>query len=790
MSKKESINIIMLLQNFYKYKWSVLIIIVSIFLATFIYIKKITPIFSSNILISVESDQTSNISLFQNNHIVNVDMEGKLEYDKKILKSRHIISKVLKKIDFSKRFFIYNKWRDSELYQDKIPFTVNFSNKSEKSFFQCLLKISDKNGFLFKTLNDNNHSEKYYTYGQIIHTDDYQLVINKKFNIPINADYRIDFDNNENHLISNIIKNITIEKQANKLLKIHYEDRIPHRAKDVVSQLVKSYKDYNLDSRQRKDINNIAFLDQAILDVGKNLKKISNKIKIYRTKNSELLSNNAENEIFSNIINKKHLILNLTLKLNALKLIQKQLSNGVYSISILENNNIESSGIKQLFDKLKNKEEQLSLFQKQKNNFESLIIKDSFYSNLLTQLRSNQMELKRLSIEYTDKYIKVKRIKDKISAIELEMSEYIYTNIDSYTEEIVTLKENINKILNMLQNTIKKQYSSIKNSMKKDKNHINSIPQSTIRLEELQRAFELNEKNYKKLLQKRSEALISKESTISNIQIVDTAMEPIYPIKPKKYFLYLSGLIIGLFLSIIYTSFRTFKDQTIYNKEDISLEKYSLIHDKSKDTKDMIWILISQLEERLLSKSKIILITSYSYKENKKSIFKQLSFALDEISKNILIIDFDFYKPSISRKINRVQNLGLSNLLTSKHDLSEINLSDYILPFNDSYKNIDILPSGPIIPNGSRLLFNSKMKNILKELSTKYDYILIDSTPIEINPTINILFEYIDALVLIAEIQTTDKKVFQKINEFNNKRIETFVFLSNTKQRKKNDKHN
>jgi uncharacterized protein involved in exopolysaccharide biosynthesis len=782
MLKNESINIITLFHKFYRYKWSVLFISVAILIATFFYIKQIIPIYSSNILISIQSDKSTNISLFQNDHIVNVDMKSKLEYDTKILKSRYIISKVLDKIDFSKRFFLHNKWRDIELYGQEIPFEVDFNTSSPNSSFQFILKTIDQDTFILKNIDDDdNKSLKYCKYGEIIKGDSYYLSINQKLNFSSDIEYRIDLKNNKNSMISDILNNLIIEKQANRLLKISYEDRVPNRAKDVISQLVKSYKEYNLNSRQLDDVNHIAFLDKAILEVGDSLKKISNKIKKYRTIHSELLSIDAENKIFSNIIEKNRNIEEISLKLNALKVTKSRFKKGIYSTLILENNSIKSKEIKESIDKLKIKRERLTLLKKQSNNLENLIINDSFYMNLVTQLKKDKMELTKLLVEYTEEYSKVRKIEKRINAFQQEMQNYIDNHININSKKIKELKIEIAKIIDMLIATVEKKYFSMKKSLKKDKKSIDSIPESTIKLKELKRAFELNENNYKRLLQKRSEALISKESTISNIQIVDSASEPIHPIKPKKAFLYLSGFILGLFLSIFYTSFRTLRDKTIYDENDILLDNYSLVYDKNQNREDIIWILLSQIEEKIGSKeSKIVLISSSSYKENKKSIIKELSLALEEVRKRVLIIDFDLDNAQITKELDKSSEIGLSTILTSRHNLSEMSISDYINYINYDYKNIDILCSGPIVQNNSSLLFNPKVKVLLEELSKEYDYILIDSTPIGVKPTVNILFEYIDMLLIVAEIKKTNKDFFQKLNKVNKRNMDILLLLTNS----------
>jgi Mrp family chromosome partitioning ATPase len=311
---------------------------------------------------------------------------------------------------------------------------------------------------------------------------------------------------------------------------------------------------------------------------------------------------------------------------------------------------------------------------------------------------------------------------------------------------------------------------------------IDKLPKSIMELEELKRTFTRNEKNHEKLLQKRSESIISKESIISNVHIVDSATYPVYPIKPKKKFLYLSGLILGFLLSIIYSSIRIYRDKTIYSKNDISLKNYSVIYNGKKAIEDSFWTAIAYFEKLTTShKSKIVLITSNGYQENKSFTTEKLSFVLADISKKVIIIDFDIYNAKISYKLKKISHIGLSTLLTSKHDLTEINIDDYIVKNRyKEHKNVDILLSGPIMPNGSSLLFDSKIQSLMNILSIKYDYLLIDAPPFGKYPAMITLLKYIDIFLVVATVKKTDKRFFEKLNELNEKDIEKAIFLIET----------
>jgi len=788
MKQEDNINLIAIFHNFYRYKWSVLIVLILTLITTFFYTKRLTPVYSSHILIDISNYQKSSISsLFPNNYIAtDMDKESLSNHEIKILKSRHIISKVLDKIDLSKRFFIQQKWKQQEIYKEQIPFIIQFkNNSSKKNSFYFILEEIDKENFTLIIQNSNGKIEEKLDkcqYGQLIQRKNYKLKIDKKIREAslIGVKYQIQIETNRDNLISQISNNLSIQQEVHSLLRISYEDNIPQRAKDIVTQLVLSYKKYDLRVRQMKDVKNITFLNKMIIELENKLKEIGNIIKKYRLNHNELLILGSEDKIFMNTIDRNRKIDSLSLKLDALKTTKQRIENGIYSISLLQNSNLNTTDINQLIEKLREKNDYLTLLYQQKNNFDTILIDGFAYSDLLKKFKNAKEKLRELTVEYTDAYPEVQKTKDDINLLQSELEDYIQKNINKSNREIIILKKEIYKTIKILINSINIEYASVKASLQKDTTEIEKLPNSTMQLKELKRTFKVTEKNYEKLLQKRSEALISKESTISNIQIIDTATLPNSPIKPKKNFIFLSGLILGLVLSILYTSIRISRNRNIYSEYDIKLNNYSLIYEKGNIEKSF-WRLITHLEKLTsIKKSKVILISTSDYKENKTLTVQNLTLKLSEIGKKVLIIDFDVYYPNLTKGLNQNLSLGLSTILTSKHSLDEIDVNIYInaINQNNQYGNIDILSSGPTLPNGSSLIFNSKISSLIEVLSKKYDYILIDAPPLGRYPEINILLKYVNIFLVVAKIGKTDKYFFDKLPNKEEKDMEKIIFLT------------
>ena len=787
MKQEENINLIGILHNFYRYKWSVLTISIVVFIATFFYIRQLIPIYSSHILIGIGSYQKSNISsLFPNNSIwTDIDTKSLANHEIKILKSRHIISQTLNKIDLTQQFFIQHKWNNQEIYKNEVPFRVKFKNRtSKKSSFHFTLKELETENFTLMIESSNHKKEKVLKkckYGQLITMDNYELKVSKKTRASslLGVTYHINIETNRDNLISRLSNNLSIDKEGPTLLRINYEDSIPKRAKDILIQLVLSYEQYDLKVRQMKDVKNITFLNKMILELENSLKKIGNRLKRYKLQHNELLILGSEDKVFADTIERNRNIDKLSLKLNALKTTKERIEKGIYSISLLENSNLQTKDINQLIERLRKKNKYLILLSRQKNNLDTLLIHDAPYQDLLKKFKNAKEKLRTLTFEYTDQHPEVQKTYTDIDFLESELMNYLSKNIKKSNREIENLKKEIYTTITILIHSINQEYSSIEKSLKKDVKQIEKLPNSTMQLEELKRTFKVTETNYKKLLQTRSESLISKESTISNIQIIDTATLPLSPIKPKRNFLYLSGLILGLVLSIIYTSVKIRNNRKIYSRYDISSKNYSIIYEE-KNMEKNFWTLITHLEKITpKGEAKTILFSANEYEENKSSTVHKLSLKLSKISKKVLIIDFDVYYPNLTKSLNLNSSIGLSTLLTNKHPLNEIDIKSlYIqsLKEHKEYKEINILSSGPILPNGSALLFSSKVRPLLEILSKEYDYILIDAPPLGKYPEINILLSYVNIFLVVIKMGKTDKFFFDKLQNIEEKNIEKIIF--------------
>lgn len=122
---------------------------------------------------------------------------------------------------------------------------------------------------------------------------------------------------------------------------------------------------------------------------------------------------------------------------------------------------------------------------------------------------------------------------------------------------------------------------------------------------------------------------------------------------------------------------------------------------------------------------KVIMVTSALQSEGKSLTALNLAIAMGQVDKKVLIIDCDLRRPRLARLLNLNAPAGLSNLLMDRTllDVALINSEEY---------GIDFILSGDIPPNPAELLSSARMQKLLEYLRTKYDYVIIDSPPVDL----------------------------------------------------------
>ena len=150
-------------------------------------------------------------------------------------------------------------------------------------------------------------------------------------------------------------------------------------------------------------------------------------------------------------------------------------------------------------------------------------------------------------------------------------------------------------------------------------------------------------------------------------------------------------------------------------------------------------------------KCKVILITSSSPGEGKSISSINLAISFAEADSRVLLIDCDLRKPMLNRLMGLKSDVGLSDILM---DPSAVD--NAILGFRN-IENLNVIPSGKIPPNPSELLGSARMERLLASLRERYDYIILDTPPVNMVTDAVVLASYADGTLFIVRAGISDK---------------------------------
>jgi capsular exopolysaccharide synthesis family protein len=153
--------------------------------------------------------------------------------------------------------------------------------------------------------------------------------------------------------------------------------------------------------------------------------------------------------------------------------------------------------------------------------------------------------------------------------------------------------------------------------------------------------------------------------------------------------------------------------------------------------------------------NRVYLVTSAGPKEGKTTITINVATVMAYSGTRTVLIDSDLRKPRIHKSFDLNNSRGLTNLI-----IGDATVDDVVQPTN--VENLYVLPSGPIPPNPSELLGRERMTEILDELRTRFDRVLLDTPPIGAVTDAAVLGRIVDSVILVVHAGKTRKKLIER----------------------------
>ncbi|MBE6732875.1 MAG: CpsD/CapB family tyrosine-protein kinase [Ruminococcaceae bacterium] len=139
---------------------------------------------------------------------------------------------------------------------------------------------------------------------------------------------------------------------------------------------------------------------------------------------------------------------------------------------------------------------------------------------------------------------------------------------------------------------------------------------------------------------------------------------------------------------------------------------------------------------------KVLAFTSSNASEGKSTTSVNVAIAFSQLGVKVLIIDADLRRSSIHKKMRLENNDGLSNVVAG--------FSDFETAVQSANPHLDVLTAGPIPPNPSELLGSKGFEELMSKAREKYDYIIIDTPPLNIVTDALLIGPHTDGIILVV----------------------------------------
>ena len=147
-----------------------------------------------------------------------------------------------------------------------------------------------------------------------------------------------------------------------------------------------------------------------------------------------------------------------------------------------------------------------------------------------------------------------------------------------------------------------------------------------------------------------------------------------------------------------------------------------------------------------------MLVSSAVPSEGKTATCTNLAITLTQIGSRVLLVDADMRKPRLGAIFGLKEKPGVSNFLSGSQALREV-IHPSMVP------NLYVMPCGAIPPNPSELLMSTRFRQMLKTLHGYFDYIVIDSPPLNNVSDARIIATSVDGVVFVTKALVTARNL-------------------------------
>jgi tyrosine-protein kinase Etk/Wzc len=563
-------------------------------------------------------------------------------------------------------------------------------------------------------------------------------------------------------------------KKDTDVIEIKFQAETPFEAKEITNVIMNNYSNLNREFNRGEFVELRQFLEKQLQQKGEELRESEEALKEYREEEKLVALDEETKESITRLASS-----------------QAQLEQSLVELDayLEQKKSLES----QLEDRKKNLSAEISvisspILKELQSEYARLVSEKVTYESLIAQDRVDpaeyQVQLQSLENRLNAQRKRLQEEGRKIAATSMVQDPLLVAQ--DLTVKILGTETTIKGLrakINALQGVVRDYELGLA-----------KLPNQSLELARLTRQMEVDKTTYILMTQKLEETRISEAGQRENVQILDYAILPESPIKPKKKLNMMLGALIGLGLGVGLTFLLEYFDDSIKNPEELerlgfpilatipvisSDEVVKKVQSQNGDSEQLIQA--KQIETRLVThfdpkspvseayrtlrtniqfknkknKQLVALITSSAPKEGKSTTVANLAITMAQMGSKTVLIDTDLRRPVIHSIFSMKKDYGVTKFLIGSSELKDIIQKTFV-------NNLSVIPSGPLPPNPSELLGSEDMKILIEELRKKFDVILFDSPPVIAVTDAAILSTLVDGVVLVIKAHQTHREAIKR----------------------------
>jgi len=645
------------------------------------------------------------------------------------LRSKELMRQTIGRVEADVSYSVKRGLRVYELYK-KSPVKVQLIGKSPDAGYAFTVTPLDTKTVMLKNWDETN--------GEI------KVALNKEVKTPFG---RVFITPNENYkkatfgedirvtkypiesLVSYFMGNLVITQmeQDASLLQITLQDSSPERAANLITTLITVYNEISLSDKNQIGVNTANFIRERLAIIESELGTVESSIERLRTSNQGVDVATAGQMYLTDSRQFQSERTKIETDIKLAQMMREYLTNKSKQNDLIPNN-----------------------------------------TGLVDASVEGQI------VEYNSTVLRRNRLVEGSSS-----GNPVVQDLD---RALSSMRSNIDRAVDNTLGGLNIKMNNVSKEERQARGKAMQVPEKQRVMLSVERQQKVKEELYLFLLNKREENAINQAMTDDNIRIIDPAYGSDAPVYPSRFKKVGTGIGIGIVLPAVVLLLMLMLNTGVRGRKDIEeatsvpfLGEIPLVQQRKKDGGD---ILVTKTGREPLTEAfrilrtninfmtkggvppKVITFTSFSKGVGKTFSALNLATTLSYLDKKVAVVDLDLRKGTLTSRMKIGTGKGISHYLSNP----EVQIED-IVYHCDVATNMDFFPIGVVAPNPVELLLDSRLDQLINELKSRYDYVIVDGVPVGIVADASIVDRISELTLFIVRVGRMDRRQLPELEK-------------------------